>query len=238
MNHALLLAGGVGQRMNMSVPKQYLKIRGIPLFMYSFSKFAGHPQIDDIVIVVSDEWKPFVMQYINNSSCLKPVYYSTPGESRQLSVLNGLNTLKEHLVESSDLVFIHDSVRPLFPVALIDDGIKMIESCDVVIPVVPVNDAIYQRGQGHYLSSTLKREHLCAGQSPEIVRLGPFLKAHERYSLDELYDVHGSSELALMSNMSVELIEGSYQNIKVTTPIDIELVKVLLEQNIKKEING
>lgn len=238
MNHVVLLAGGTGQRMRSNIPKQYMEISGIPLFMYSFVKFANHPQIDDIVIVVSNEWKPFVEDCISGFSCQKKVYYSTPGRSRQLSVLNGLNVLASKNIEVDDLVFIHDSVRPLFPVELIDKGIQMLSNCDVVIPVVPFNDAIYQRADSCYLSSTLPRELLCAGQSPEVVKFGSFLMAHKHFSLEELNSVHGSSELALRSGMKVKLMDGAYQNIKVTTQMDLELIKVMINLSNSNEKNG
>ena len=171
MNHAIILAGGIGSRMKLNRPKQYLEVKGKPVFMYSFEKFANHPDICSIVMVISEEWKDYVQGCIAKSGCTKHVYYAHAGQSRQHSVLNGLKVLSG-IADENDLVFVHDSVRPLFPLSNIDDAVVECEKYDATLPVIPVKDATYQSSDGKTLSSILPREELFSGQSPECFHYG------------------------------------------------------------------
>lgn len=229
MNHAVILAGGIGFRMKMNRPKQYLEVRGKPVFMYSFEKFANHPEICSIVMVISEEWKEYVQDFIAKSGCTKPVYYARAGQSRQHSVLNGLKALSR-IADDNDLVFVHDSVRPLFPISNIDDAIVECRYYDVTLPVIPVKDATYQSSDGKKLSSILPREELFSGQSPECFHYGPYMRLHDCLTDDEIGRIRGGSELAFKKGMTVCLIPGTEQNFKITTIEDQRAFELTFEK--------
>lgn len=229
MNHAIILAGGIGSRMKLNHPKQYLEVKGKPVFMYSFEKFANHPDISSIVMVISEEWKDYVQDCIDKSGCKKPVYYADAGQSRQHSVLNGLKALSG-IADNNDLVFVHDSVRPLFPLSNIDDAVKECEKYDATLPVIPVKDATYQSRDGKTLSSMLPREELFSGQSPECFNYGSYLRLHDYLTDDEIGRIRGGSELAFKSGMKVCLIPGTEQNFKITTIEDLRAFELTLEK--------
>ena len=227
MNHAIILAGGLGKRMNSDIPKQYLKVKGDPIFLYSFRKFASCSEIDTITIVLADEWKPFVTGIVQNEKCGKHVIITQSGKSRQHSVLNGLNAIR-CFASKDDLVFIHDSVRPLFPVSIIYDGIEACKTYDAALPVISVKDATYQSKDGERLSIILPREELFSGQSPECFVFDKFFRAHSLFSDIEIEKIRGSSELAFRAGLSVKLIPGTEKNFKITTIEDLHAFELVV----------
>ena len=226
-NHLILLAGGVGSRMKSDIPKQYLPVKGVPLFVYSLRKFASDSRISTLVLVVSDEWKPFVSNAISGEGIRQEVLYAPAGRSRQHSVWNGLCALQGRAGED-DLVFVHDSVRPLFPLSNIDDGIKACATADMALPVISVKDATYRSADGKTLGAILPRSELFSGQSPECMRYGPFVRAHAQFPDGEIASIRGCSELAFRAGLRVSLIPGTEQNFKITTVEDLQALTLIL----------
>lgn len=213
--------------MNADIPKQYLPVKGVPLFVYSVRKFASRKEVDTIVVVASDEWKSFIEDSLAGENITQELIFAPAGRSRQHSVWNGLSAL--HTVASEDdLVFVHDSVRPLFPLSIIDDSLEACRQYDAVLPVISVKDATYQSADGRELSAILPRTELFSGQSPECLRYGPFVRAHSAFTEDEIASVRGCSELAFRSGMKVKLVPGIEQNFKITTKEDLQAFALLV----------
>jgi len=199
----------------------------LPLFMYSFRKFASFPGIGSVVLVVSDEWLPFVQEQVMAEKGDARVLYAPAGKSRQHSVRNGLSALAG-IAGDRDPVFVHDSVRPLFPLSTITDALSALETHDAALPVISVKDATYQSGDGQTLSTILPRSELYSGQSPECLRYGDFVRAHECFTDEELSGIRGCSELAFRAGLRVRLIPGTEQNFKITTPEDLQALTLIL----------
>ena len=227
MNHAIIVAGGVGSRMRSNIPKQYLTVKGVPVFMYSFRKFSTRTDIATIVMVISDEWKEFVEEWATCKTGGPTVLYAPAGRSRQHSVLNGLKALKD-VAAADDLVFVHDAVRPLFPLSNIDDGIAGCRDYDATLPVITVKDATYQSRDGVTLSTILPRTELFSGQSPECFRYGRFLAAHKLFDEETIAQIRGCSELAYQAGLTVKLIPGTEQNFKLTTIEDFKSFEMII----------
>lgn len=213
--------------MKADIPKQYLTVGGVPVFMYSFRKFASHPAIGTIVLVVSDEWREFVARCVADEPCSQQVLYASAGISRQHSVLNGLRVL-ETVADDADLVFVHDAVRPLFPLSNIDDGIEGCRDYDATLPVITVKDATYQSHDGVTLSTILPRTELFSGQSPECFRYRPFIEAHRLFSDEQIAQIRGCSELVYKAGLTVKLIPGTEQNFKLTTIEDLKAFEMII----------
>lgn len=220
MNHCIVLSGGVGSRMKLDIPKQYYKVNGIPVIIYSLRKLARCNSINSIVIVLSDDWVESMREWIAKDDYPCKVLFAKSGDSRQHSVLNGLEVLKEYAAEN-DVVFIHDAVRPLFPVSIITEGIKACALYDGAIPVIPVKDATYRSRDGKTISAIIDREELYLGQSPECFLFKKFYDAHAHLSDDDISTIRGCSELAFIANLSIQLIQGAEENYKLTTMEDL-----------------
>lgn len=227
MNHVIIVAGGVGRRMGSDTPKQYLPVKSVPLFVYSLRKFAACKDIDTVVLVISGEWRPFVEEHVAKEGIRQRVVFAEAGASRQHSVWNGLKAL-EGIAHEDDAVFVHDSVRPLFPLSNISDGLAALEAFDAALPVISVKDATYQSSDGASLTAVLPRSELYSGQSPECLRYGPFVRAHKLFSEDEIASIRGCSELAFRAGLKVKLIPGIEQNFKITTQEDLQAFSLLV----------
>lgn len=221
MNFAIILSGGVGSRMGLDIPKQYVKINNKPIFSYCLETILACKEIDKIIIVVSDEWIEFVKKYVSNINTSKSIFYAAPGETRQYSIYNALKVIKEIGGQDKDIVLIHDAARPLVSSQLISNCIKSCQNADGVLPVIPVKDTIYFSKDGNQIDDLLNRSCLWAGQAPEAFHFEKYIKAHEEMDRNELLKINGSTEIAVKAGMKCQMIEGDPMNFKITTSEDL-----------------
>lgn len=225
MNIAIILSGGTGSRMHNNQPKQYVEVGGKPVIWYCLKTFLENPLIDAMVIVRAEEWAEYVSEQIaslrSTGFTICPVYYASPGETRQYSVYNALLTIKENGYQNDDRVIIHDAARPMVSGQLINSCIEACKEAEAVLPVVPVKDTLYRSVDGEHITSLLKRQELFAGQAPEAFALGRYSELHEQLSREELLQINGSTEIAYKGGMKVKLIPGDEMNFKITTPEDL-----------------
>ncbi|MBQ2093527.1 MAG: 2-C-methyl-D-erythritol 4-phosphate cytidylyltransferase, partial [Ruminococcus sp.] len=112
MNTAIILAGGVGSRMGVDRPKQFLMVEEKPIISYCFDIFQKHDEIDAMVVVVSKQWQEFVEEYAAKYGVSKICGYAPAGKTRQHSIYNGLKCIAENAPDT-DIVIVHDAARPL-----------------------------------------------------------------------------------------------------------------------------
>lgn len=222
MTIALLLSGGAGSRLGEDTPKQYLDVCGVPMISYCIRTLSEHPDIDGIQIVAVGEWQEQLRLWIKEAD-VKGKFrgFSAPGETRQLSILNGLRDMRTYASEE-DTVLIHDAARPLLSEKLITECLIALGGHDGVLPVLPMKDTIYYSEDGKQVSRLLNRSELYAGQAPEAFVLGSYYKANERLLPTEIYGINGSTEPAILAGLDVVMIPGDERNFKVTTKADLE----------------
>ena len=228
MNTAIILAGGVGSRMGVDRPKQYLVIDDKPIIVYCLEIFEKHNDIDNIVIVVSDEWKDYVIENVKKYGINKVCGYAPAGRTRQHSIYNGLKCTETNASET-DVVIIHDAARPLVSDKIIKDCIIGAVEDDGAMPVISVKDTIYQSKDGKSIENLLKRSELFAGQAPESFDFKRYLDIHNSVSDDEIAATAGSSEIAYRHGMKIRLVEGSERNFKITTIEDLETFETIIK---------
>lgn len=229
-NIAIILSGGTGTRLGESMPKQYLEVGGKPIIRYCLESFAAIPSIHAFVIVVAPAWRNYVEEQLKMLNSTKEFYSVLPGETRQYSIFNALQTARQNFSEE-DVVIIHDAARPLVSQSLIEHCLAGIaEGYDGVLPVLPVKDTIYQSNDREHISQLLPRATLFAGQAPEAFILGKYLNAHLKMSHAELLQINGSTELAYRQGLKIKLIPGEERNFKITTLGDLERFKLLIQQ--------
>ncbi len=227
MNYAIILSGGSGTRLGASIPKQYLTAGGRPIISYCLEIFANHSDIDGLVVVAAKEWHGSIKDEMSKISN-KTLLFAEPGETRQLSIFNGLNALKNY--GDDDWVIIHDAARPLVSDKLISDCLSARDAgFDGSMPVIPVKDTIYQSNDKESITGLLDRNTLFAGQAPEAFNLNKYLKAHNNMTLDELLKINGSSELAYKIGLKIKLVPGDTRNFKITDSSDLERFISLLQ---------
>ena len=164
MNIAIILSGGVGSRMGLNLPKQYVLVNDQPVINYCLKTFLDNEMTNAIVIGVADEWKDFVMEYVAKLNPLKPIYYAQPGETRQYSIYNALKVVRKSGFADEDIVLIHDAARPLVSNDLINRCYNGCKEADGIMPVNPVKDTTYLSEDGKHIQSLLNRSHLWGGR--------------------------------------------------------------------------
>jgi 2-C-methyl-D-erythritol 4-phosphate cytidylyltransferase len=221
MNIAIILSGGIGSRMGLDIPKQYIKVFGRPVIEYSLQTLLCHQRIDIGIIGVAEEWQSFVIDCVNRINPTIPVFYSKPGEIRQGTIINALKIAKQHGASDNDIVLIHDAARPLLTSKLTTECLNACKDADAVLPVIPVKDTTYLSHDGIHIDSLLERKKLWNGQAPEAFKFGSYYEANMRLTEDELNKITGSTEVSYRAGLKCVLIPGDTNNFKITTPEDL-----------------
>lgn len=242
---ALLLSGGTGTRMGAATPKQYIEVNGRPIIAYCLECLLAHEAIDAVQIVADGMWQEMILQSVADfygmagkanaagkeaagadgaprvRSGNKFRGFSVPGETRQLSILHGLEDIKKY-ADDMDYVLIHDAARPLLSAGQITACLEAVEGHDGVLPVLPMKDTVYLSEDGERVSSLLNRSQVFAGQAPELFVLDRYYEANRALLPEKILQINGSTEPAVMAGMDVAMIPGDEGNFKITTKADLE----------------
>lgn len=230
MNIALILSGGTGTRLGADMPKQYIEVCGKPIISYSLECLSGHNLIDAIHIVAAPIWHEQIKQWlIAADTNHKFKGFAAPGENRQLSIYNGLETIKAYAADN-DSIFIHDAARPLLSSKQISDCLGAIDGHDGVLPVLPMKDTVYFSVNGKTVTSLLNRNEIYAGQAPEVFKFGKYYEANRQLLPNKILQINGSTEPAILAGMDIAMIEGDENNFKITTKADLERFKQIIEE--------
>ncbi len=219
---ALILSGGTGARLGADIPKQYIEVDSKPIIVYSIEKLSCHEKIDAIQIVADPMWQEQIRAWLDAGGYDRKFKgFSLPGENRQLSILHGLEDIRQY-AEDTDYVFIHDAARPLLSEKQITDCIEGAAGHDGVLPVLPMKDTVYFSRDGKKITALLDRSDIYAGQAPEMFRIGTYYEANCRLLPDRILNINGSTEPAILAGMDVAMIPGDERNFKITTKADLE----------------
>lgn len=228
MNTAIILAGGVGTRMGLDCPKQFLPVEDKPIIAYCFDIFQKHAEIDNLVVVVSEEWQSFVEESAAKYGVDKIRGYAPAGKTRQHSIYNGLKCIAA-TCPGTDIVIVHDAARPLVSDEIISACIQGATEYDGAMPVISVKDTVYQSKDGKTIDCLLTRSELFAGQAPESFRFQKYYQIHNEVTDAEIGATAGSSEIAYRHGMEIRMVKGSERNLKITTIEDLETFETILK---------
>jgi 2-C-methyl-D-erythritol 4-phosphate cytidylyltransferase len=231
MNIALIVAAGSGSRMgNADKPKQFLPIYGKPLMIHTIEAFEVHDEIDAIVVVTNEAYIDQVKVWCKQYDLGKIKAVVAGGDSRQISVHNGLQAVKALSKDpKNDIVLIHDAARPLISQRIITDNIRVCEKYDAVDTVIKASDTIVRSVNEESISDIPARNELYQGQTPQSFKLSLILDAHEYVKTHAVNNVTDDCKLVLSLGKEVRLVEGSKQNFKITTFDDLMMLKALLK---------
>ncbi|MBS6183588.1 MAG: 2-C-methyl-D-erythritol 4-phosphate cytidylyltransferase [Clostridium celatum] len=224
MISAIILAGGKGKRMNSSISKQFIEIKGKPIIYYTIKKFNENKKIDNIVVVLSKEEIEYFKENILKKYDLKVDKIVIGGAERQDSVYNGLKSLEN---SGTDIVLIHDGARPFISDRIIDDGIEYAAIYGACAPGVMPKDTIKIKGKSNFSIDTPNRETLVAIQTPQVFKFREILECHKKVKIDKVVVTDDTMVVERYGN-KVYLYDGEYTNIKVTTPEDLILGEKLI----------
>jgi 2-C-methyl-D-erythritol 4-phosphate cytidylyltransferase len=226
------LSGGTGVRLGADIPKQYIEVLGKPIISYCIETISNHNMIDAIQIVAEHKWHGKIRGWLEESDINgKFRGFSIPGETRQLSIYNGICDIIDY-VSDEDYVFIHDAARPFLAYEMITECVNSALCHDGVVPVLPMKDTVYLSNDGRRVSSLLKRDEVYAGQAPEMFAIGKYLEANRRLLPDDILKIHGSTEPAILAGMDIAMIPGDEGNFKITTKTDLERMRSIVYERM------
>jgi 2-C-methyl-D-erythritol 4-phosphate cytidylyltransferase len=236
----ILPAAGLGTRMGKGTAektgtsrKQFMLLEGSPILMHTVRKFTASARIGEIVVAVRAEDLEWVGGMLSRGFPGSRVRAVEGGNSRQQSVDNALSALDA----DTDLVAVHDAVRPFIDLATIDKVLDEATETGAAIVGIPAVDTVKQvsRGTGRVrIRATLQRDKLIMAQTPQVFRYDLLRRAFESAREDGFI---GTDEASLVERLDVEVsvVMGSDRNIKITKPADMDLAHLFLREEFTKE---
>jgi len=219
----IIPAAGKGKRIGGKKSKQFLELDGKPVLLHTIGRFEGMEEVDAVVLAVDPGSLRKTKDLITKHGLKKISAVVEGGPERQDSVWNCLRAIKN---QNIDIIMVHDAVRPFVSGALILSVLAACVRDPAVIPCVRPKDTIKESDDGIFIGRTPDRENLWAAQTPQAfdfrLLYGAFEKAYRE-------NIRCTDEAGLLERLGyrVRIISGSYDNIKITTPEDLQLAVLI-----------
>ena len=235
---AIVLAAGVGSRMKSEKAKQFLEVAGHEVLYYSLRAFDEHPEVDSIVLVTKEEFVEHCQKELAERYQFAKVRdICIGGKERYDSVWMGLKAVKDDLPKEAaeGIVFIHDGARPMVSEDILERCFQDAQKYNACVAAVPVKDTIKIADENGFAETTPRRDRVWQVQTPQTFSFGLIYDAYAQ--LAEQKDTLAEKEIKItddamvvetFTDHQVKLTEGSYRNLKVTTPEDLPLAEKYL----------
>ncbi|MED4018056.1 MULTISPECIES: 2-C-methyl-D-erythritol 4-phosphate cytidylyltransferase [Sutcliffiella] len=220
----IIPAAGQGKRMNAGKNKQFIELQALPVMIHTLNIFEMDERCDEIILVINPNEKQLVESLLTQHKITKARKLVTGGAERQHSVYNGLQSLKD-----AEIVLVHDGARPFITHNIIHRLVDVAAEKGASVAAVRVKDTIKRVSDDGVVLETMERSSLWAIQTPQAFRVSVLEKAHE---VAKEKGFIGTDEASLVEEIGipVHIVEGDYQNIKLTTPDDILYAEAILEK--------
>ena len=225
MVHAMIFAGGIGARMkSLDIPKQFIDVDGKPIIIRTLEHFSKHAQVDDIVISCIPDKIDYLWGLIKEHRIEKVVGIVGGGANGHQSIHNGLVEVQKHSAPE-DIVLICDGVRPMLSEKLISDCIETARQFETAVPVTPSIDSVLESPDGETCCKSLPRKEMFITQAPQGYTMRKIMWAHDEAEKRGITNPISSSELLIELGETVHIFQGIRENIKVTTPEDLQTLR-------------
>ena len=236
----IIPAAGLGTRMGRPQPekaglsrKQFMLLEGQPILVHTVRKFLATPLVSEIVVSVRSEDLEWAGELFSAERAVKPLRLVEGGDSRQQSVENALASL----APDTELVAVHDAVRPFVDSAIIERVIReAAETGAAVVGIVPVDTV--KLVHLNKIRQTLSRERLVLTQTPQVFRYDLIVRAFAKAREDQFIATDESSLVERLEQVEVSVVSGSERNIKITRPADMELARLFLQLESAAQLVG
>jgi 2-C-methyl-D-erythritol 4-phosphate cytidylyltransferase len=236
----ILPAAGLGTRMGRAVPekagtsrKQFMLLDGSPILLHTIRKFASTPAVSEIVVALRPDDIEWVRELLGVEKFGKPVSLVEGGDSRQESVEHALATLDA----STELVAVHDAVRPFIEHTVLDKVFaEAEENGAAIVGIVPV-DTVKQVHRNK-IRQTIPRERLILAQTPQVFRFDLLKSAFAKAREDGFAGTDESSLVERLDQVEVSVVPGSDRNLKITKPSDMDLARLFLAEEMTARVES
>jgi len=223
MLSAIIVAAGQGKRLKAALPKPLVKVGKLPAIIYSLNTLDKHPQVGEIIVVVNADNQRSIIRLIQGYTFKKIKSFILGGKLRQDSVYNGLKNINPQ----SDWVLIHDSARPFIDRQTISKVIRAAKITGCAIVAVKPKATIKYSQKNNIVKKTLDRDTLWEVQTPQVFKKELILRAYKKYANGKVTD---DASLVEKLGGDVLIVQGKYENIKITTAEDLLLAELIAER--------
>lgn len=223
---AIILASGVGSRLGLDIPKQFLEFKGKSILEYSILAFHLHEKVDEIIIVSHPDYIFRVEDIVKNGNYKKVSKIVAGGETRQESSSNGVFAVEYNNAK----ILIHDAVRPFVTKRIIDDCISALDKFKAINVAIESSDTIIEVDKDNCVKNIPQRKNLRRVQTPQGFDLKIIKQAHNLAS--QRNDLSFTDDCGLVQEFQlakIKVIEGDEKNIKITYPSDIKLAENIID---------
>ena len=231
---AIILAAGQGKRMGGKVQKQYLELLGHPILYYSLAVFQDSPLIDSMLLVTGAAEIPYVQQEIVEKYHFSKVRAVVEGGAeRYASVWKGLQALENEMTEEEKdgYVFIHDGVRPFVHEEILSRAFDAVKQYHACVVGMPSKDTVKLADEEGFVAVTPARSLVWSIQTPQVFDFRLAYQAYAQLEKSGRSDVTDDAMIVeAFTETKVRLVEGSYENIKITTPEDLKIAEAFLKR--------
>ena len=214
----IITAGGIGKRMGGDLPKQFLLLSGKPVLLHTLERLHSILPNAQLIITLPSEWQSYWKEVLLDLKVLIPHQLVDGGSERFHSVKNAL------LLAKGDYVLVHDAVRPLFSEGTIQRCLQALETNEAVVPVVSVKESLRETNGTE--SKAVDRSRFVLVQTPQCFQRETLVSAYE-----QPFDLTFTDDASVVERNGgkVVLVAGNEENIKLTTPSDMQLAELLLK---------
>lgn len=220
MDYAIIVAGGKGTRMGASIPKQFLPLNGLPVLMQTIKRFREYSHDLEIILVLPKEQHGYWYELCKKHRFTTAYTVADGGETRFQSVKNGLSMIPD---DTEGVVGIHDGVRPFPSVEVIRNCYETARTAKAVVPVIPVVETLIHIDDNGK-PAPVPRDSYRLVQTPQTFDIQLLKRAYTQPYQDSFTD-----DASVVDNIGqkITLIEGNRENIKITTPFDLRMARIL-----------
>jgi ribitol-5-phosphate 2-dehydrogenase (NADP+) / D-ribitol-5-phosphate cytidylyltransferase len=226
-NVAVLLAGGVGIRVGLEIPKQLLKIAGRPILEHALARLDQHEAVDEVIVMMAPGHLDAVREIVRSGGYGKVTQILEGAETRNDTTLRALEALGDRDCK----VLLHDAVRPLLSARIVSECFEALDSYDAVDVAIPSADTIIAVTAANTIRDIPPRASLRRGQTPQAFRASVIKKAYELAGQDPHFEATDDCSVVLryLPDVPIWVVHGDERNMKVTEPIDLYLVDKLFQ---------
>lgn len=223
--YALIVAGGKGTRIKSKLPKQFLELNGLPILMHTINAFYRYSEKIVVILVLPEDDLENWNSLCKKHNFTRPLILQKGGDTRFQSVKNGLEK-----IEGDGLVAIHDGVRPLVSEDIIGASFRLAAVHQSAVAAVRLKESIRMTDQDN--TKAMDRSRFRLIQTPQTFHV-PLIK--QAYKIKDDPSLTDDASVAERAGHTISLFEGSYDNIKITTPEDLVIAEALLNARTKSE---
>lgn len=229
MNVAVILAGGGNisdPRYKLEIPKQFTNVSNKPVLVYTLEQFQNHSQIDSIIIVCLSGWQAMALAYSKQFNITKLTDIVEAGADGQASSANASDFLRGKCSDS-DIVVLHDSIRPLVSAHLISDSIQVCKEHGIGVAAVCSMDTIIKTKDGKVGTESISRYDIMRIQTPQAYQYGRLRHIHEQALVKGIRGAVDTNTVVSLLGQKIYFSQGSDLNLKINTLEDIEMFRAL-----------